>query len=328
MPAHLLLHDAGDDERRGVEVQRVGVGFAPADRIGRRVLAPAAEADHQLSGAPPAIFQTFGTRGLGFEQRGEHFKLAQEADQRVIEPAALVELGEREARRLDGQCQAQVLRRFLDAGAELGQVEAVAGADDAFGACIVSQVEHLRGRDVFAEEQARGFGELVRFVEDHRVAGGQEFGRAFVAKHDVGKKEVVIDDHHVGGHRVPPRGEDEAILVIRAILAEAVVARRGNHRPHRRIFRHAGAFGLVAGARDFGEASDALRMHDVLARQEAAFVERAFEVVVAEVVGAPLEQRDLDRHAEHVAHGRKVAPEELVLQGLGAGRDDDLTARE
>jgi hypothetical protein len=49
---------------------------------------------------------------------------------------------------------------------------------------------------------------------------------------------------------------------------------------------------------------------------------------VADVVGAALEQRDRHRHLQRGAHRRQVAVEELVLQGLGAGGDDHLAARE
>ena len=234
---------------------------------------------------------------------------------------------EREAPGLHRQCQAQVFGRLLDTGAEFRQIEAVAGADEAFGPRIVGEIEHLRGRHVLAEKKAGGFRQLVRLVENHRVAGREELGRTFVAQHHVGKEQMVIDHHHVGSHGVASRREDEAVLVMRAVLAEAVVARRGDHRPHRRAFGHPGTLRFVAGARDLREAADALRVHDVLAGQETAFVERPFKVVMAKVIRPPLEESDLDRRPQHVAHGGQVAPVELVLQGLGAGRDDDLTAR-
>ena len=54
----------------------------------------------------------------------------------------------------------------------------------------------------------------------------------------------------------------------------------------------------------------------------------ARDVMVTDVVGAAFEQRDGDRHFERLAHDRDVAVEQLVLQGLGAGRNDDLAARQ
>ena len=49
-------------------------------------------------------------------------------------------------------------------------------------------------------------------------------------------------------------------------------------------------------------------------------------MVVADVVGTALEQRHRNRRAQRRAHGWNVAQEQLVLQVLGAGRDDGLAA--
>jgi len=54
----------------------------------------------------------------------------------------------------------------------------------------------------------------------------------------------------------------------------------------------------------------------------------ASQVVVTDVIGAPLQQRRGHRNAERRPHGRQVAAIELVLKGLGPGRDDDLAGRQ
>ena len=54
----------------------------------------------------------------------------------------------------------------------------------------------------------------------------------------------------------------------------------------------------------------------------------ALEMVVADVVGAALEQRERHRDTQRIAHERQVALEQLVLQRLGAGGDDHLAAVE
>ena len=49
-------------------------------------------------------------------------------------------------------------------------------------------------------------------------------------------------------------------------------------------------------------------------------------MIVADEVGATLEQRHGDRRSECLAHRRKVACKELILERLGAGGDDDFAA--
>ena len=65
--------------------------------------------------------------------------------------------------------------------------------------------------DLLAEEQRRGVGQLVRLVEDHRVARGQELGEALVAQHHVGEEQVMVDDDDVGVERVLARLHHEAV---------------------------------------------------------------------------------------------------------------------
>ena len=50
--------------------------------------------------------------------------------------------------------------------------------------------------------------------------------------------------------------------------------------------------------------------------------------MVADVIGAALQQRHGHRHFQRIAHRRNVAAEQLVLQRLGAGGDDHLAAGE
>jgi hypothetical protein len=127
------------------------------------------------------------------------------------------------------------------------------------------------------------------------LQAGSKFRRTFVAQHHVGEEKVMVDHHQVGRQRLTASGEDEAFLVLRTVLAQAVVAGRGDHRPHRRVLRHVGTLGLVAAAGRAGKTGDALRPGGVLTGEKSAIGERAREMMVAEVVGAPLEQGDLDR---------------------------------
>ena len=260
-------------------------------------------------------------------QRGaQRVEMRFERFERFEERMIVGELAERHAHRVLPEREPHVARRALERGAELGPVHGVAGMDQAFRDRIAREFEELRRGDGLAEEERRGFGQLMRFVEDDGVRGRQQLGHAGVAQHHVGEEQVVIHDHDVRLLRLAARVHHEAFLVMRAFLAETVVARGRDHRPDRRVFRHAREFGLVAGARDLRETDDLLQMRRILAGRQAAAVGGALQVVVTQVVRAPLEHRDRHRHRERVAHGRDVALEKLVLQMLGAGRDDDLAA--
>ena len=106
------------------------------------------------------------------------------------------------------------------------------------------------------------------------LAGRQQLGHAGVAQRHVGEEQVMIDDDDVGLLRLLARLHHEAVLVIRAFLAEAVVARGRDHRPDRRRSPARRELGLVAGARDLRERDDLLQVRRVLARRQAAVVAR------------------------------------------------------
>ena len=184
------------------------------------------------------------------------------------------------------------------------------------------------GRERVAEKQARRLGQLVRFVEDQRIARRQQLGDALVAQHDVGEEEVMVDHHHVGGERVAPRAHHEAVAVIRAALPEAVVARRRGLRPDRRVFGHVGEIGAVAGGAESGEALDPVQLRRLFPCSGPAFGNRATQAIEADVIRPPLQQRGASPRSQRLAHRGQIAVEELVLQRLGAGRDDDLAAGE
>ena len=82
---------------------------------------------------------------------------------------------------------------------------------------VARELGELPGRHLLAEEQRRGVGQLVRLVEDHRVARGQELGEPFVAQHHVGEEQVVVDDDDVGLERRLARLQHEAVGVKRAV---------------------------------------------------------------------------------------------------------------
>ena len=102
-----------------------------------------------------------------------------------------------------------------DAASGSSATSRAAGARGDLG--VARELGELAGRQLLAEEQRRGVGQLVRLVEDHRVARGQQLGEPFVAQHHVGEEQVVVDDDDVGLERGLARLQHEAVGVERAV---------------------------------------------------------------------------------------------------------------
>ena len=237
--------------------------------------------------------------------------------------ASLRELAGHRRRRRGAACGSRARARRPRREGRARRARAVRAATSASRASSAS----CPAVDLLAEEERRGVGQLVRLVEDHRVARGQELGEALVAQHDVGEEQVVVDDDDVGLERVLARLQHEAV---------ARGTRSSAPRQLSRVEVTSGQIDAFSGTsassprsprcRRARERDDLRQMPRILARGQPAFARRALEMMVADVVRAALEQRERDRHRQRVAHQRQVALEELVLQRLGAGRDDDLAA--
>ena len=78
--------------------------------------------------------------------------------------------------------------------------------------------------------------------------------------------------------------------------------------------------------RDFGEAGNLVQLHHAFAVRQTSISKIVFEVMMTDVIGAPLEQRCSDRHAQGITHRRQITVVELILQRLGASGYDDLGA--
>jgi hypothetical protein len=339
MAFHLALENRRDVERRQVQRHGLGIDLDPLHHLIRRILAsgtlriganaaPALERRCQLLTATQTVRQAFAALGLAVEMAVHFGNRGGKALQRILEACFGLDAPRRQAQVLALHRQAQVARRLFQRRGRVLQGRVVLGGNDALIARIARQLDDLGGGQAFAEEQAGHLGQLVRLVEDDRVAGRQQLAHAFVLEHDVGKEQVVVDHHHVGGQGILPRRQHEAALLMRAFLAEAVLPRRGGDRPGAGILRHIDALGLVAGSGALGEAHDLAQVRGFLARRQACRRQGALQVVGADVIGAPLEQRNRRANTQRIAHRRQVAIEELVLQGLGAGGDDHLAARE
>ena len=139
----------------------------------------------------------------------------------------------------------------------------------------------------------------------------------------------MVHDDKVCRLRLAPRLEHVTATKLRTLLPETVLAGRGRLQPHRVVVRYrleladVAARGGPAPTLDPGEAARtrALKPRKLLAAKGDP------EPVLAQVVGTTLEQRDLDRPAERLAHERQVAVVELVLQRPGSRRHDDPAPR-
>jgi hypothetical protein len=185
---HLALEDRGDRQRRGVEGQRLAEHLDPAHPLVALGHLPAGQALLELLGAAQAVGEAFGALGLGLDDGGELAELGVEGVHRLMEGLVVFELGVAEAGVVGGDGEAQVAGGLFELAGGLDEGEAVAGGGDGLGAGVAGELEELGGGHALAEEQAGGFGQLVGFVEDHRVARGQQLAHAAVAQLTSAKK--------------------------------------------------------------------------------------------------------------------------------------------
>ena len=173
----------------------------------------------------------------------------------------------------------------------------------------------------FAEKLRGQLGQLVRLVEDEGGGARQDLAEALALDREVGEQQVVVHDHEVGGLRLRARLRDEAFRPERAIPAQAVFRGRGHARQQRAVVAQVLQLGQVATLRAPAPRHHSLEERRVLAAGEALAL-GLLHAVMAEVVGATLEQRRADRRAQRLANPRQVAVVQLVLQRARAGGHD------
>ena len=246
-------------------------------------LAPARRArDSSRSRASRAALQAFGA--LGRARRAASASASSAAAQRssAVGEAALraQRLRQRRVPLPSREHEAQLARaasRARRAAFELGHAPPAARSSSRVSrasstSCAV---------DSLAEEQRAVSGSWCASSRIDRVAGGQQLGDAFVAQHDVGEEQVVVDDDDVGLERVLARLHHEALVVVRAVLAEAVLARRRHVRPDGGVLRHVGELGAVAASAACARSATILRRcaHVLARRQAGPRARRALEMV-------------------------------------------------
>ena len=110
------------------------------------------------------------------------------------------------------------------------------------------------------------------------------------------------------------------VLAVRALLAQAVVARRGHQRQQLRALIHAFQLAHVAAQRTARKLFDPVHIGLQFTQVHHRILARQFQPVQAEIAAAPLEQCLAQRQAEQAGQIRQITRVELVLQVLGRGR--------
>ncbi len=133
----------------------------------------------------------------------------------------------------------------------------------------------------------------MRFVQNHGIGSRQQIRESLVLEREIGEQQMMVHDDDVGGLRGAARLDHMAAGVLRALLTEAILARRGDRRPHGRLLRQVRELREVAGLGHGRPARNSPKHAPRAARglEQAAPVPRALlqgevEPVPAQIIGA------------------------------------------
>ena len=130
----------------------------------------------------------------------------------------------------------------------------------------------------------------------------------------------------VGLERLAPHLGDEAAAVVWTSLPRQASVRASSLCQRALDSGRPDELGAVAGFGVLSPTRQSGWYWSISSRPERiGWLRRAYELVAAEIVGAALHVADAQLAQERFEEGH-VAEEELILQGLGAGGDDDALA--
>ena len=209
----------------------------------------------------------------------------------------------------------------------------------AFGQCIARQLHQRARAKPFTEELRSQFRQLVRLVDHEGFRTRQDLAEPFLFQRQVGQQQVVIDHDQVRRLRTLSRLHHETFRPEGAFAAQAILGGAGDHWQQRRILRQCVNFSQITHVCASAPGDDALELPGLLATAERRFAARwrgkfqgtsfgLLQPVLAQVIGATLQQGGLQTDTQRVAHARQIAVVELVLQGLGARGNDRLASRQ
>jgi hypothetical protein len=165
--------------------------------------------------------------------------------------------------------------------------------------------------------------ELVGLVDDQRRALRDDLAEGVVAQCRVGAQQMVVDDHDVALGGPLPHPRDEALAVARAGRTGAGLRRRGDLRPEGQVVRQLVDLRPVAGLGGLGPRLDERVVDAVDVRAQRRRLLEGLPPLQAQVVATALHAGRAERHRQHPRQQRQVLGEDLFLEVLGAGRDDD-----
>src|SRR5664280_3656500 len=171
--------------------------------------------------------------------------------------------------------------------------------------------------------------QLVGFVEDDDTSVGQNpgVGRTVLGCFDrqVGAEQVMIDDDDVAlGGAAAHLGNETAVKLL-ALGADTAVGARVEFGPQMAVLRQFGQLRAVAGFGGLLPVADDAKLVDFFQPVQHRLIGEVVELLTAEIVAATLHVADAQL-AEVLLQEGNVFEEELLLQGLGAGGDDDALA--
>ncbi len=163
----------------------------------------------------------------------------------------------------------------------------------------------------------------MRLVDDDDVRARQQLTETRVLQRQICKQQMMVYHDDVGGLRLTPRLDDEAIVEVLAAHTEAIVDGRADPRLQAVTFGQIMELGQIAAR---ARARPALDSGEVVQPRRIAELSLLgqHETVPTQIVGSPLEKRNRQRATDCRAERGQIACEELVLQCLRASRDHGL----
>ena len=166
------------------------------------------------------------------------------------------------------------------------------------------------------------------FVEYHGFVIGDDAGKVVLFDSEIGEEQVVVDDDDVRRQRPALHFRDEAAFELGALLAGAELAAGVHLGPGRGGFRERLDLGPVTGFGVLFPLADDLEIGNLFEPGEDRLPLGVVDLLAAGVVGPALHVGDAQLVGEVLLQERNVFEEQLFLQVLGAGGDDDALAGE
>ena len=188
---------------------------------------------------------------------------------------------------------------------------------------LVEQVFDLPLAKAYAQVIGGDVFERVGLVEDHGLVVRKQT-RVLPTQRQVTEEQRMVDDDQVGPVCGLAGGEVEAVVVIRALPAEAIAAVRFHQIPDGRHWLQR-QVGPAAVFRDAGPPADGDELIDrgVVREQRGHTLLGDAEAAAAEVIAPAFDEGRPEVEREFTLQKRNVFGDELFLQGDGVRGDDD-----